>query len=120
MSMYMRTEGDSVTFVSVREAMGEANHAMMDGKSAVRTMSSGRGRHEIHYKDGRHVLLVLTDEYPAVRVTDAPGYADFDAVLLVAPAADWIQVVVVGFEWEGKREVAVVPARCVTLLAEEA
>lgn len=116
MEMYKRTEGDAVTFVSVHEAMDEVNHAMMEGKSAVRTMSSQHGRHDITYRDGRHVLLVLVDEYPAVRVTDAPGYADFDAVLLVAPAADWIQVVVVGFEWEGKREVAVVPARCVTPL----
>ncbi|QDN64367.1 hypothetical protein [Streptomyces sp. S1D4-14] len=59
--MYERTEDGVTTHVSIREAMAEVNHAMMDGKRDVREMSSGRDRHWIDYKDGRSVRLTLVD-----------------------------------------------------------
>lgn len=59
--VYERTEDGTVTYVSIREAMAEVNHAMMDGKRDVHEMSSGRDRHSIDYKDGRSVRLVLVD-----------------------------------------------------------
>jgi predicted membrane GTPase involved in stress response len=56
-------------------------------------------------------------EYPRVRVTDAPGYADFDGELIMnVMSADDRPLSVVGFEWEGKREVALLPRTCVTVL----
>lgn len=56
-------------------------------------------------------------EYPRVRVSGAPGYADFEGELILAPADDWpVRKAIVGFEREGKREVAVVPEECVTRL----
>ncbi|MFJ2176422.1 hypothetical protein ACIOHE_26465 [Streptomyces sp. NPDC087851] len=68
---------------------------------------------ERHEREGHAPALVQPD----VRVTNAPGYADFDGVLLLEPSEDWpVNVVIVGFEWEGKREVAVVPRHCVTRL----
>lgn len=62
MKVYKRTEDNKTTIVSVREAVAEVNHAMMDGKRDVETMSSGYGRHDITYKDGRHVVMVLVDQ----------------------------------------------------------
>lgn len=59
--VYERTENGAVAYVSIREAMAEVNHAMMDGQRDVREMSSGRDRHSIDYKDGRSVILVLVD-----------------------------------------------------------
>jgi hypothetical protein len=53
-------------------------------------------------------------EIQAVVVTDAPGYEDFEGVLLWS-LPDW-PVAVVGFEWEGQREHAVVPRGCVSPL----
>lgn len=72
--IYERTENGTTTRVSVREALAEVNHAMMDGKRDVRSMSSGWGRHNIEYKDGRRVLLVLADE-PAPEPEAAPTEA---------------------------------------------
>jgi hypothetical protein len=72
--VYKRTENGIVTHISVREALAEVNHAMMDGKRDVRSMSSGRTQHNIEYKDGRTVRLVLVDapaEQPAE--TDRKG-----------------------------------------------
>lgn len=117
---YQRTEDGVTTIVSVRQALAEVNTAMMEGKRDVRTMSSAQGRHDITYKDGRRVVLIeVDDDYPYVQVTDAPGYSDFVGVLLLAPATDWVQSAIVGFEREGSREVAVIPMRCVTLLEGE-
>lgn len=49
-----------------------------------------------------------------VRVIDAPGFEDFDAVVSVTAPPDWpVDVMVVGFEWEGARNYVVVPSRCV-------
>jgi hypothetical protein len=60
-------------------------------------------------------------EYPPIRVTGAPGYEDFDGVLLLACTPDWpMRKHVVGFEIDGKRDVAVVPAECVTPLEADA
>jgi hypothetical protein len=72
--VYERTENGTVTHVSVREAMAEVNHAMMDGKRDVREMSSGRTAHWIAYRDGRHVRMTLVDA-PAAQPaeTDAKG-----------------------------------------------
>lgn len=63
--VYERTEDGATTRVTVRDALAEVNHSMMNGKREVRTMSSGRGRHDIEYKDGRHVVLVETAENKA-------------------------------------------------------
>lgn len=62
MKVYERTEDGTVTRVSIQEGLAEVNHAMMEGKRQVKTMSSQYGRHDITYKDGRHVLLVQVDE----------------------------------------------------------
>lgn len=61
MKVYERTENGTTTAVSVRDALAEINTAMLEGRRDVRTMSSGRGRHDITYKDGRHILLVEVD-----------------------------------------------------------
>lgn len=60
--------------------------------------------------------IVLRDRFPNlnVKVTNAPGYADFEGELLL-DSDNWPSVVV-GFLWEGKRDVAVVPRECVTPL----
>lgn len=60
--VYERTEDGATTRVTVREALAEVNRAQMESKRDVRRMSSGRTRHDIEYKDGRHVVLVLVDE----------------------------------------------------------
>lgn len=60
--IYQRTENGAMEIVSVKEAMIEVNHAMMDGKRYVREMSSGRGHHSIDYTDGRTVVLVEMEE----------------------------------------------------------
>ncbi|WP_031523106.1 hypothetical protein [Streptomyces sp. NRRL F-5123] len=64
MKVYERTENGVTTRVTVREALAEANTAMMEGRRQVKTMSSQHGRHDIAYKDGRHVLLVMVDVEP--------------------------------------------------------
>lgn len=51
-------------------------------------------------------------DYPKVRVTGAPGYADFEGVL-VLDSEYFPAKVVVGFEYEGAQELAVVPRECV-------
>jgi hypothetical protein len=54
-------------------------------------------------------------DYPPVRVTGAPGYEDFDGVLLLECPPDWpIRRHVVGFEINGQRDVAAVPVECVS------
>lgn len=74
MKEYQRTEDGAVTYVSVREAMAELNHAMMEGKRKVFEMSSGRGHHTITYKNGRSVQLVeLEKDEPAPVETDSKG-----------------------------------------------
>lgn len=61
----------------------------------------------------------MEEEYPAVAVKGAPGYADFTGWLLLTPPADWLSgKVVVAFEWEGKREIAVVPRTCIEAIKE--
>lgn len=50
-----------------------------------------------------------------VKVTGAPGYTDFDAAALAEVTyPDEESRTVVTFLWEGKREFAVVPTRCVS------
>ncbi|MFD3573819.1 hypothetical protein [Streptomyces sp. NPDC058644] len=62
MKVYNRTENGTTTQVSVREGLTEINHAQMDGKRAVRTMSSiTRTDFAIEYKDGRKVRLIQVD-----------------------------------------------------------
>lgn len=62
----------------------------------------------------------MSVEYERVKVTDAPGYADFEGVALLWPADDWpVRKVIVGFEWEGERDHAVIPEECVTRLDGE-
>ncbi|MEU2426938.1 hypothetical protein ABZ619_39000 [Streptomyces sp. NPDC007851] len=77
--VYERTEDGTTTHVSIREGLAEVNHAMMDGKSDVRRMSSGHGQHSIDYKDGRTVRLVEV-EAPAATVEE--------------PALDWAALAV--------------------------
>ncbi|WP_206302654.1 hypothetical protein [Streptomyces sp. WAC 01529] len=60
--LYKRTENGVTAFVSKRQGLDEINHAQMDGKRAVHTMSSiTRTDYDIEYKDGRSVRLVLVD-----------------------------------------------------------
>jgi hypothetical protein len=60
----------------------------------------------------------MTD-YPRVRVTNAPGYEDFEGVLVLACTPDWpVQKHIVGFEIDGVRDVAVVPVVCVAPINE--
>lgn len=72
--VYERNENGSVTTVSVKEAMIEANHAMMDGKREVKAMSAGSGRYDITYKDGRRVVLV------PVEVSEEPEPDDVNVI----------------------------------------
>lgn len=59
------------------------------------------------------------EEYPQVRVTDAPGYADFDGWLMLTMPEDWpVKVSVVGFELDGKRDFAVIPNGCISMMPE--
>lgn len=60
--IYQRTENGAMEIVSVKEAMAEVNHAMMDGRRHVREMSSGKGQHHIDYTDGRTVVLIEMEE----------------------------------------------------------
>lgn len=60
--IYQRTENGAMEIVSVKDAMTEVNHAMMDGKRYVREMSSGKGHHSIEYTDGRTVVLIEMEE----------------------------------------------------------
>ncbi|MFI2212989.1 hypothetical protein [Streptomyces sp. NPDC020141] len=60
-SYFERTENGITAQISLKEGLAEVNHAMMDGRRQVRTMSSGRTRHAIEYKDGRKVTLALVD-----------------------------------------------------------
>lgn len=70
--VYERTENGTVTHVSVREGLDEINHAMMEGKREVRTMSSiSRTDYSIEYKDGRSVRLVRVDA-PAEKPEQGP------------------------------------------------
>lgn len=53
--------------------------------------------------------------YPKVKVSGAPGYADFDGELVMnLVSADGRLLSTVEFVWEGKRDTAIVPRRCVT------
>jgi hypothetical protein len=70
MAIYQRTENGAMEIVSVKDAMDEVNHAMMDGKRYVREMSSGEGHHSIDYTDGRTVVLIEMEE-------SAPGTEDW-------------------------------------------
>lgn len=78
--MYERTENGTVTHISIREGLAEINHAQMDGKREVRTMSSiTRTDYAIEYKDGRTVRLVRVDaptEEPAERTALIQRRAD--------------------------------------------
>ncbi|MDT0442298.1 hypothetical protein [Streptomyces johnsoniae] len=51
------------------------------------------------------------NEGDKVKVSGAPGYADFQAVVLMELG----ERIVVEYEWGGDREVTVVPVRCVAL-----
>lgn len=77
--IFKRTENGTTTFVSIREGLNEANHAMMDGKRDVKTMSAGSGRYDITYKDGRHVVLIKVDA-PAPE-----GFTQGQAVVVQRP-----------------------------------
>ncbi|MGV9546792.1 hypothetical protein [Streptomyces ardesiacus] len=78
--VYKRTENGVTGFVSQREGLAEINHAMMDGKRDVRTMSSvTRTDYGIEYKDGRSVRLTLIDA-PAPE-----GFTQGQAVVVQRP-----------------------------------
>jgi hypothetical protein len=60
MKAYQRIEDGVITQVSVKEALGEVNEAMIGRvvrERRVRTMSSSHGHHVIEYSDGRKVKL---------------------------------------------------------------
>ncbi len=64
--------------------------------------------------------MTTDNEYPRVRVTGAPGYADFEGELIMnVKSVDDRSLSVVGFEWKGKRDFDLVPAECVTPITEE-
>lgn len=48
-----------------------------------------------------------------VHVTDAPGYDDFDGHVLLESTTQW-PMIAVGYDIDGKRDIAVVPMECVT------
>lgn len=64
MKIYERTENGVTRIISVKDALAEANHAMMGGRHEVRSMSSSHGRHWITYRDGRDVRLEMKDIQP--------------------------------------------------------
>ena len=80
MKVYERIENGTTTHVNIREGLAEINHAMMDGRRDVRTMSSiTRTDFAIEYKDGRSVRLVLVD---------APAPVENERTALIQRRAD--------------------------------
>jgi hypothetical protein len=72
--VYERTENGVVTHVSREAGLAEINHAMMEGKREVRSMSSiSRTDYAVEYKDGRSVRLVLAD---ATAAEEEPAESD--------------------------------------------
>lgn len=72
--IYRRTENGTETLISVSDALGEVNDAMMGGSYKVETMSSSHGNHRIEYTDGRKVSLVeIEGTLPAPVETDSQG-----------------------------------------------
>ncbi|ARX87860.1 hypothetical protein SMD44_07342 [Streptomyces alboflavus] len=59
----------------------------------------------------------MEENLPRVKVSGAPGYADFEGLLLWAH--DGFPKVVVGFEWEGKQEMAVIDREFITLIGDD-
>ncbi|WP_327357856.1 hypothetical protein [Streptomyces sp. NBC_01304] len=56
----------------------------------------------------------MTDRiYPRVEIIGAPGYADFEGLLLMPPLPQWPNRCTCVFDLDGRREFAVVPERCV-------
>lgn len=71
--IYRRTENGTETLISVSDALGEVNDAMMGGSYKVETMSSSHGNHRIEYTDGRKVSLVeIEGTVPAKVETEQP------------------------------------------------
>lgn len=68
------TNGLVVDYITVREALDIANDAMMAGRSQVRRMASGQGRHAILFKNGVAVDLVEIDaaDMPADTPAEEP------------------------------------------------
>lgn len=85
MKHFTRTENGTTQHLSARDALAEINHAMMDGKRYVRTMSSdgGGSKHAIEYKDGRKVKFARMDG--AAPVTAPEGYTEGQAVTVHRP-----------------------------------
>lgn len=79
MKVYERTENGTTETLTVKEAMPEVNHAMMGGRRDVRTMSSSYGQHQIEYKDGRTVRLVLVDAPESTPEQETPAAAEIPA-----------------------------------------
>jgi hypothetical protein len=63
--------GSTVSFLTIRDGLAIVNHAMMGGKSKVRTMNSSRGNHSIVYKNGNVVKLIEVND-PREAVEPAP------------------------------------------------
>ncbi|MYS37169.1 hypothetical protein K388_07427 [Streptomyces sp. KhCrAH-43] len=62
--IYLRIENGIESHVSVKDALGEVNDAMLGRLSrerSTRRMSSGQGHHAMEYRDGRLVTLVEID-----------------------------------------------------------
>ncbi|MEU7597313.1 hypothetical protein AB0B79_30415 [Streptomyces sp. NPDC039022] len=73
---YTRTENGAMTTITAAEALAEINHAMMDGKRAVRTMTASGTptRAHIEYRDGR--IVDLTPAVEPSSTTEEPAEAD--------------------------------------------
>lgn len=127
--VYQRTEDDSQTTVTVKEAMAEVNHAQMDGKREVREMSSGRGQHSIQYKDGRQVRLIEVDASPKGPVAKniqthtgkvhAPGRY-YKQLRGVAPKCCASASAVMRYHYTAEVTAPVDCQRCLNALAKEA
>lgn len=85
MKVYERTENGTAAHVSRKDGLDEINHAQMDGRREVRTMSSiSRTDYAIEYKDGRKVRLVLVDA-PEQAPEDQPKETALDAWSVASP-----------------------------------
>jgi hypothetical protein len=76
--VYRRTENGAEDFITVNEALAIVNDAMMNRwdltrPTAIREMTSQKGRHLIEYRDGTTVLLVETDA-PAETETETEAW----------------------------------------------
>lgn len=112
--------GDVVVTCSEHGEVGRFLQTGLLQETYPESNSPARLARERHERE-QHTPTEPTTFEPDVSVSDAPGYTDFNGKALLYPAADWpVRKVVVGFEVDGRRDVAVVPEECVKPLNGEA